>query len=295
MHTTGRCRAEVNGPLAWEHCVPLSRRLAVKPSMTRWQTPLDVRGYLYPHGVGLVIEASLKAPLPIDQLRKWAYALRGEPLLVDREGRPGSQESLDDVADTALITLRQQLVGRASRQTTGVQQPFSVLTIVSADGYDGNLTNNLQKNLYGMATWSDQWHKVKLQSLKQVTVPFSADIPEDLLFVTNRGRVLWVPSYFDSSRRPTSVLSRRHRETVLLSLQIESLAGLVQSICSSRGELSPTLYSCRRHAAKFLGRIYGSAKSTYASPSSRRHIEDNDYLGPIDKIRKAEGEPPLHP
>ena len=124
-----------------------------------------------------------------------------------------------------------------------------------------------------------------------------------LVYGTRRGRAVWFPELFLSADEGVQSLGCYHRNLTLLSMQIESLSGLLAEVDRriTQGKVLPQgVVQCAKQAARLLETLYNGKdatygeEATYRSGSARAQLERNDLVPIINRVRHYFGiEPAL--
>lgn len=137
-------------------------------------------------------------------------------------------------------------------------------------------------------------HEMVTVSAEDAALPIPKAPRSHVLYGTQRGRAVWFPYDFVSTARPVQKLSTFHRDLVLTSMQVDSLAGFLRA--TERyplGSLQSVHRDSARVAAGLLGRVYGEA-GPFVSSSPRWQMNQNDYVGVTNRLRTYFNMPNLH-
>jgi hypothetical protein len=287
---------------AWRALVPFRRRLDVHIELPKWPVRVVPHGFFYPHGVGLVLDITMKGEATLEATidRSMAF-MNGEPLDLTRPRSGRQSVALPVAASTIMDALSSEFLDREYTDNKALSAPFSVFTVVSG-GADtpvaGPATDpEVHKALDGLVSWNHQWRVTSPASLADSALPLGRAPAEHALYGATRGRAVWFPYDFTIGTPPQRTLGTFHRDLVLTSLQIESLVGFMQATTDYLAAGNPRLQAvhgdCARPIAGLLGRLYGQAKN-FPSPSPRYQIKQNNYEPTIDQVRGYFNLPPLH-
>jgi hypothetical protein len=266
--------------------------------------PREVRvgpeAFLYPHGVAVILNLTVRGTFTPDEAAALAIRLRrGHDFSIGDEARPFV---LDGVADRAVAAVRQTTFGVEAPVGRRPQFPFSVTTVVLGRDVDDTkaLTEGSTEHrfLEAVTTWAPTWESAALPKLADVTLPLrtSGRPAGHVLYRRDRGRAVWFPGSFTIPSGSVRTLTCFHRNLVLASLQVESLAGFAAATAqflTAGGKLNDAHYDAATRAGDILGRFYGGAQSIYRSRSPRAQIEDGSFLTDINLMRAAVGRKPL--
>lgn len=300
----GAKAGEIKGRQAWRSLVPFRSRIWVDVEEAWRPDRVFAEAFLYPHGMAVAFSAELRGDLPIFDAVKKAYGLRREAKVEFQwgEAKSGEPMKLDAFGREALSALRQAILGPGG--IAGAQaSPFSVATIVNATGLDPAALatpieeeGEVHRALQALSTWSPSWEKDTLTPLAEAGLPLRSTAPRGhFLFGSRRGRAVWFPGLYAAPETSPRSLGCYHRNLLLASAQVESLAGLALEI--DRARQSGTILvggprECAKRAVGHLGRLYG--RESYGSWSPRFQIDQNGYREPINRLRDYFQQPELH-
>jgi hypothetical protein len=286
-------QAPPNARLCWQQLVPLRGRLPMETP--GWlEGRVMVEGFFYPHGVALVLTATYQGEeISLEEAMKLARKIRKtgqfEMSLGEEAARPAGLKTL---ADSALDRLREMALGAGAPPGTRSREPFSIVTVVQGSGFDFDEPvkgSEVHRFLEVTSSWTDRWRNPFLPPIEGVRLELGICAEGDILYARKRGRAVWFPQQFSEEGGQMHSLSCYHRNLMVASMTVESLTGLVAETMRMRQSgrsLSSDLRACARHAARILGQLYGGAESTYGNASLLRQIDENDYQGPINALRR---------
>jgi hypothetical protein len=286
---------EISGEAAWKNLVPFRGRdtVSVEAPWLPRNGLFVVESFLYPHGIAVAVSARILMPLKVEEAVDQAHELRRTQKLevywIGSQTRETS--SLDELGGKALADLRRKVLGKEVAAEVN-PQPFTIATIVQAEGVDASLGTpegeEIHRALQALTTWSPTWRDDSLKSFSETRLSLRTSPLGHVLFATRRGRAVWFPGLYRPSTIRLRSLSCYHRNLLFTSLQVESLAGLAAATDEvlSRGEIPPALQGkLAGRAAGILGRLYGADSSTYRSRSPRVQLEQNEHVEPINRVR----------
>jgi hypothetical protein len=292
-----RLPSQVTGETAWSYLVPL-RQTVVEPLFEppsipacRWQA----EAFSYPHGVGLVVTATLDEelalPAMVDRAVDAQRALRFQVLRTDASGADG--RSVGDV-------LREAMLGEGA--AAGLRsEAFTVATVIRGSGATASRKvrekGAVHRALEALCSWNPSWDAAPPHPQEEAALPIRSAPAGHVLYASKHGRAVWFPAAFSVGRRRKNTLGCYHRNLVLLSLQVEGLLQLMRLAGEHlrRGELMPArLAGVSRQGAGILGRLYGGAPGTYRSASAPRQVDDSGYRPSVERVREYFGQGPLH-
>jgi hypothetical protein len=292
----------LSGNKAWSALVPLRGPVPATVALPDEGWRLTAESFVYPCGIGLVISATYRGDAALFELVKAASALAKKRRQLHVEWHtPGSPQvppklNLGKFADAALDRLRRAAWRpQSERNRRDTAEPFTVATVVHGSGVDPEEAvaqdEDVHRALEALTSWKDIDQGVVLPDLSNpdVNLPKSCTSKGGVLYARTRGRAVWFPGLFRlAPDTKLHSLGCYHRNLVLVSLQVESLAGLMLRVTEHLEDLtlSEPLADCARHAAIILGQLYKGAPSTYRSYSPRAQIEQNKaWLEAINAVR----------
>lgn len=292
-----RASDDISGNKAWNALAPFRGALPAKLTTPGDQWRLAAEAFHYPHGLGIIVTATFRGALTLAQMVEQAIQFKRGAHVEVKWGAGDETEmlTLGAFADKGLALLRRAVLGsNAPLDASNSAQPFTVVTVIRADGVDPNEQTPTGGAVHGaleaMTTWSLDWQSKRLPDLGKTSVKLpirEESPPASVLYARTRGRAIWFPGLFtlEPGTRQHS-LACYHRNLVLTSLQVESLAGLVTHTAEQIGTpLAEAHSDCVRHGAIILGRMYSGSASTYRSWSARAQIEQNNWLADLNKVR----------
>jgi hypothetical protein len=152
--------------------------------------------------------------------------------------------------------------------------------------------------LDAVTTWAPTWKSAALPKLSDVALPLrgSGTPAGHVLYRRGRARAVWFPGSFTIPSGSVRTLTCYHRNLVLASLQVESLAGFAAATTQflrNGGRLSDAHFDAATRAGDILGRFYGGAPSIYRSRSLQAQVDDGSFVTDINTMRAAVGRTPL--
>ena len=295
---------DVNGRTAWQELVPLreSLRFDVPPSS------VTVRGfaeaYYYPHGIGIVLTiraSGLRGTMPsrVDAFRELTQDI---DFGVSTDGQE-DRGRLPALGPTVLRRLFSTRYGPRAVGSGAGASPFSVTTIIKGTPIDPRqelpADGMLRRALHGLAGWSATWQNDQLGDLPASTIRRSSRPGGHLLYLAERGRVVWFPQHFEETPRKRHSLTCYHRNLTQASLTIESLSALIATgrleLRDPRrwNNLRPDHRECLTNAATRLVELHDGANVTYKTRSAPHQIVSNGARELIDALRSTIGAPPF--
>ncbi|HAJ61838.1 MAG TPA: hypothetical protein DCP31_23500 [Cyanobacteria bacterium UBA8543] len=302
--------SSVDGKQAWRHLVPFRMFKLIKtsspvPPLTR----LTAEGYLYPHGVAVVIRTTLTGNFLLKEIVDAAILLfnAGETQNCPVQwsiGQPIQQSlTLRGLAAQALERLTAIVLGNAQVEAIQRGDPFTIATVIRGTGVDlgkglmeleSELQQEIHRALEGLCTWDTDWQHSSPTSLDKAALQFMRwkHRPGYILYGLGRNRVVWFPGYFAESRRELHKLSCYHANLTIAALQTNSLLELVrlaQQLRSRNGQLSASMNDLAKNATLLLGRMYGKTDTIYRSWSVHEQIKKSGLINEINDLRKYLG------
>jgi len=285
---------EIKARRMWRALVPLRGKLPLVVEAPWLPSPgrLFWEAYYYPHGIAYVFTAVLRGEMTLDEAVALAYAARRDERYRVQAGTGGVESlSLDELAEKGLAIARRNALGPNAGPGRTPSQPFTVATVVRADGVVPTVeTPNggiVHCALEALTSWQPDYASVQPPDLAGIELETRNAPAGHVLYRHRRSRAVWYPDAFGGRDPEKHSLACYHRNLVLVSLQVESLGGLIAETARSLVH-DPVRYTrlkpCARFAAGALGRLYGGT-DTYRSHSPRAQIEQNDLLPALQAVR----------
>lgn len=290
---------------AWKMLVPMV--IADREGMSSdGQQPcvnLRAQGFVYPHGLSLVLTALVNAELEpfgaVELARKIRYE-RAFKLSHWSEAQYG----MGQVA-TACLKECHELAARGipPRSDFFDLDAFTLFTILDADSIPADAEiqpgDTLHRALYAVTSWKNTWQADLPTSFNDLLSSHQHNLtapikPAELLLGTARSR-----AYLSAPRlalHNPNELTCYHHNLVLASMQTESLSGLVREIAkglATGSSLSGTQESLAENATWVLSRLHGGASDIYRSWSTRMQIQQNAVLPDLNTLRQRYGKDPM--
>jgi hypothetical protein len=279
----GQEAGEVSGEKAWKMLVPFCRKLdiaTVSPDKPEARVTFDM--YYAPQGLAAVARVNYRGvPKSPAEVAKLAHAVRYDyRFLPAGIADPPGGLSLDRSVEQAFAQVRRTEFGNADGFAGG-GEPMSVTTFLQganvrpvAQGSDEHLL------LEAVTSWRRNLALGDLATRKlaeaQLASVLNADA-ENMIYARGRGRAIWFPREFVGNSR--AMLPCYHQNTVVASLQTQSLGALVVWVASQLAQSNPVdpgvLDRAKRAAA--LLKIFANGgtaglKTTYRSASVQAQI-----------------------
>jgi hypothetical protein len=298
----GRRRAEVSGAPAWKALVPFRAAQPARVQANWWPGRLWSEAYFYPFGMALVVSAHFEGDLTLDDWLAKVFELRRSGRLqLEPAGGEAEVMSLDMLADRGLAALREAALGTEARAGARPVLPFSVVTVVRGAGADPTLSpddgGEIQRALEALVRWSPTYAYDQLPPLDERRLTIRRGPAGHLLYGHDRGRATWFPAHFLRPASQGSSLGCYHRNLTYLSLQVESLGELARQ-CARDLEagraFSAHQRACAQRAAALLGLLYAGHRDTYRSWSPRPHLDQNELVPDVNRVRAFFTMEPLH-
>jgi hypothetical protein len=278
------------GERAWAHLIPFRTGFESSIRSTQPGTRVQLDGFLYPHGIGLMITLRLRLGDPDDPYAagvtlpravKRVLSARADPIFQVERGGTTETRTLDVLAAKFLGDLRSRVT---DSKTPGKQseRPFSVATVVRGEGVDVNQAvaegGDIHHALQALCGFRSTWQDDQLRPLAKAAIRLRASSPAShMMYRFGNGRAVWFPALFQDRRRVQRTAGCYHRNLALLHLQADALTGMV-SLLPPAGDKTPVPADIEMLAAAssiLLGRLYASDFQTYRSSSARAWIDDN--------------------
>jgi hypothetical protein len=276
----------VSGAMAWNALVPFREKTA-DAVWARWLGGFGSvyhETFLYPHGLGFVLTVAVRAarPLELEDVVERAFAIRRDRrLTVSLRGQTRTLVS-ERLAEAVLAAARCSILVGGQAPSDRTPEPFTVFTAISAEGADATKPppNCVSNALDAITRWRRGWDPKAALELtdKNRLAAGSASSAGNVVYASRRGRAVWFPRLFraDQERR---ALGCYHRNLTLLSLQVDSLSGLVRLAARAvraREDIPVRLHECVANAVRLLEDLRDGHASTYQSRSPAHQLEHND-------------------
>ena len=280
---------------AWHGLLPFRTAEETLVATAGLDGTASASAYLYPWGIGLVLEIEAKGAWELNDAVDFVLGAR----------RTGKYQRKTDATPRSLGNMMGALIEDVRKTVYGPDIPagqtsevFSIVTVVDAE--QGDLAQPipekqaLHRALDALTTWSPTWKANTLNDLSASLIETKRAPAAHALYGGKRGRVVWFPALFGSA---SASLGNYHMNLTMATLQVESLCQLAIHASgqfeagTNLGACSVTYGDCVRLAAGALGRLYGGT-DTYRTNSVHVQI-GRSYLEPVNRIRAAVEMTPL--
>jgi hypothetical protein len=285
----------------WRALVPLDYDLSPHvTSLVLTDGGVAAKAYLYPWGIGVIVDVTVRGPLPLKDAVNRAQQIRGQAKIEWKFGTKSGTASPGGLA-TALRELLGPLIYGDKVVSEEPGEPFSIATVTDADGasYTESITENgpLHHALEGLTGWNLHWDAVAPSPLAAAAISARKAPAGNTLYGKLRGRAIWFPADFRHVAAYSETLSCYHQNLSAASLHTESLCQLVQNAATelrdkgSLDGLSALYRDSSQLAAGILGRLHGrktdessgQKPKTYRSGSIRAQIRT--YSDDVNLLR----------
>ncbi len=271
-------------------------------SLTISGCAVAARTYLYPWGIGVIVDVTLKGPLPLKDSVDRALEVRSKAKIQWKFDTKSG-----DSSPTGLSAAIRERLGAAVYSDEVAREdpsePFSVVTVTDATGTlstDPIVAGGpIHRALEGMAGWNPHWETIAPTPLAVGKISARQSPAGHMLYGKRRGRVVWFPADFRTVASYAETLSCYHQNLSMCSLHAESLCQLSRDAAVELGNngslaaFSTTYRDCAQLAGGLLGRLHGKKTDessgqkpqTYRSGSVRSQIQI--YKDDINKVRLA--------
>jgi hypothetical protein len=291
----GPASSSLTGNKAWKNVIPLRLAAPAALEVPGLKGRLTTEALFYPHGISFLVTATCLGEMQPDEVVEAASALyRDQKYSVRWTDNTKEDLKLATLGERALLKLRTMAIGAAIPHAPyRPDRVFSVATVIRGQGVDVAVDvvdgDNSHRMLEGLTAWNPNWSQQPPPLLANHKLPMDNPAPGNVLYSQRRGRAAWVPSRFLPKKSNKPYMSCYHRNLTLASAQLESLSALCWIASSAQAGGKPPVgayYDLCKRAAEVLGRLYGGVRSTYRSASLRRQVEDNQWVAPINEVRK---------
>lgn len=248
-------------------------------------------GFVYPHGVGLVLTVVLRLEtgnFPAGgvqtgvAMRSILDACNNELYDLTWNGKQPVSQRIPELADALLDDLHNRMLGPGSNLGERSKLPFTISGVVRGDT-DLIVTSppengDVHRMLQGASTLRKSWGNDKLTAMKDALLRVRHTAPAgDLLYHTGRGRTVWFPSSFTEQRSFVRSAGCYHRNLTMLHLQTEALLQVLavrSDLVKNKAKVPPFLEQMAKDGAQQLSLLYGSTDETYQSSSVRAYLDE---------------------
>jgi len=301
----GQRPGDIDGDTAWSALVPLRSQVDLSSVTAPWfNGRMRGEAYYHPFGVALVLTFRSSDAWTLEQAVEHAMTIArsGRYDVADSTGAT-TPRSLSALADQLLVQIREAGWGAGARPDARSRTPFTVFTVISGTGAssttDLSTAPEIHRTLQAVTRWSGTWKDDQPAPLDTAVIPTKNAPVGHVLFGHARGRAVWFPGSFVQEAGSTHSLACYHRNLTLLSMQIESLSGLIRETADqlrANQILADHLSACAGNAALMLARLYtGDTATTYRSGSAKRQLEESGVIDDLNLViqRLNIPEPPI--
>jgi len=284
----------------WRALVPLEYAIEAHIEAL-WQGYCKVRAYLYPWGIGALLDISLAGAWEPDEAVDKALELRSSGKAKVQLNGQEKERLLNDILSAALDEVRNEAYGE--KVTRGQRSaPFTISTPYEGEGLSASTAvasgDEYHKRLEGLTGWNSQWRYLNLKPLAGNNIDIKSQAPSaHILYGSRRGRTIWFPGYFRSASHDDR-LRIYHENLTMATLQTESLCQLATHTSNllmnnyPSGQWSISYDASARNSAGLLGRLYGGTLDTYRSKSLQHQIQTS-YVDAVNTLRSHFNMPKL--
>jgi hypothetical protein len=313
--------SSVNGNQAWRYKVPLrvafpAKALSILPPLTH----LNVEGYLYIHGVAVVIRVTIGSSesiyLPLETMVNDALLIMTKSVFNVEwadQTRSAQPITLKQLAMQTLNYLATVVLGKHDGAGMHLCEPFTLTTVIRGNGLDlDQLRTNFETKLQqvnnpleaqiavleprvhqaldGLATWNLVWQDNVAHPSKEAVLNFrgAATQPGYIIYGLRHSRVIWFPSYFMDKTKDLHLLGCYHSNLTIGSLQTNSLLEFIHfanNWFANHSSLHPLDKEVVKRAVVLLSMLYCRTDNTYRSWSLRQQIESSGLISAINHLR----------
>lgn len=277
---------------AWKSMVPVRTRQVASVGASWLPGSLDVEGFLYPHGFGIMVTANLRtsgSPWGLEELVDLAWDVRSDEKFEVALGDGSVDMKLSSVAAALADDIWRTAYGVDNTTTPG--EPYTVATFVQMDGVDVTKPvadqTHVHRVLEAVTHWPSSWKIAPLPDFASTVIPEPGLPVSYAYYARKRGRTAWFPGMADPKANPRKLWCY-HRNQALAALQVVMLGRLVSDSADrlrSNASLSLAQEDCARNAAGLLTRIYAANEDTYRSMACRTQVVNAELLADLNHMR----------
>lgn len=279
----------------WRALVPLRYELGDVIAADWLPGKAVARAYLYPWGIGLVVDVAASGSLTLGEAAKLAFQVERLNKYKTSLGGAEQHVALNRLFEILLGAIRAKVYGdTASAGRSGAM--FSIVTVIDAADADATQPPpeglELHKTMDGLVNWNTLYQTTTPKKLEDSRIETKEGPPGHVLYGGRRGRLVWFPGSFRSVASYENTLTCYHQNLTVASLQTESLCRLAKDAADrlvgspSLANSSVAYRNCAQLAAGLLGRLYGGTFDTYRSHSLRDQI-DKVYKDEVNAVRNS--------
>lgn len=285
MHYLGVPSLEyVDGDVAWTHLVPLRERLSNITIADEAGPTWITEAFYFPHGIGLVVALRLRAPRTVEAtVRELQRLTRDVDLRLTVDNAP-FRGRLRPLATSLMGNLMRSRYGPTAAAAPWRADPFTICTIVQASAIDPKrklrAAGDVHRGLHALAGWSPSWADDPVGKVEDSALVRASKPAGHVVYMADRGRVVWFPSHFATTNSKRHSLTCYHRNLTFTSLLIESLTSLLADALpriQPPGRLLDLSKDHREALANATARLSDLylGRSTYRTGSAPPHITAN--------------------
>jgi hypothetical protein len=273
--------SSITGNQAWKNLTPFREDLVRFAPDGQAFSELRASAFYFSHGTALALTLNLRhQAMPVLEAAKRAMALRHDRILcLPNEGN--QRYSLDVLGNL----LREQINGarfEGLATHAGRNQPFSIVTVLEADGVDRLATaddgGDIHRALEAMTGWNPNFDVVDLTqhpiTESQIERSGKKGLKSDLVYARKSGVAIWLPRRLNEGKKGRKALSCYHNNMLHGSVQIRSLAELV-SFTKRNAAASGSVKERSARAGTKLALMKAGKGPTYRSLCLARQVDQN--------------------
>jgi hypothetical protein len=286
----------------WRLMVPFFYDLDVKIIADWLNGTVASRIYLYPWGIGLVLDVFAYGSLTLDDAANLGFQVERQEHYNATLNGVQRQLTMRGLLEFLLTSTRNEVFGYPVPGQ--MSEMLSIVTVLDADGANATQPvidgGDLHRMMEGMVGWNPLYKSISLAKLDSGKIQIKAAPPGHVLLGGRRGRFVWFPGHFYSNSGSTKTLNCYHQNLAVASLQTESLCLFAKDVTDQinantlNANTSAAYRSCAQLTAGVLGRLYGGTIDTYRCGSIRDQIAKT-YRPAVDGVRQFFTMPPLVP
>jgi hypothetical protein len=290
--------ANLAGQNALQKVVPFRTRFPAKIVSGQPWIRVITDGFVYPHGVGLLITLRLyfdRGDWPAEgitlekALQSAVDAYVQEKYECTWDNTKKDSGTVASLAGWLLDHLRARVLGPGAAAGIRSAKPFTVASVIRGDTDLASSApaqdTDLHAALQGLCNLRNGWQADSMTPFAKSLMRVRQSGPKShAIYATALGRAIWYPVFFSATGPHNRTVGCYHRNLCLLQLQTEALiqALAARAVFTAAGTPVPDyLQEVCKWAATSLQLLYASESDTYRSSSPRTYLDGNLSLKKI--------------